>query len=246
MAYKIAEDKRVRLPAIFAGDGYILSYTAEPVELPSQDEVDDFLPPYESEWPLLPEKMGQMMEFMMKQFGFGRDPQHMWRSQHEAMLTAKDVIKEVNEEYGKRFGRSYGNGLVEEYMCDDAEAVIVGMGTIASTARTAIRNLRERGLKVGLVKLKTFKPFPSEEFQRIGKAVEAIGVIDRNVSIGTGGIVFGNIRNSIYDLEERPKTLQFHAGLSGKEVRVGDIERVAEKTLKAAKGETVAPLVEWV
>lgn len=246
MAYKIAEDERVRLPAIFAGDGYILSYTAEPVELPPQEEVDDFLPPYKSQWPLLPEQMDKAMEFLMRQWGFGKDPQWLWQVQHEAMENAKTVIKEVNEEYGKRFGRSYGNGLVQEYMCDDAEAVIVAMGTIASTARVAIRSLRKQGKKVGLVKLKSFKPFPREEFQRIAKEVKAIGVIDRNISCGTGGIVFGNIRDSIYDVEERPRTLQFHAGLSGKEVKVGDLEKVAEKTLKAAQGETVSPLVEWV
>jgi len=246
MAYKIAEDERVRLPAIFAGDGYILSYTAEPVELPPQEEVDDFLPPYKSPWPLLPEQMDKAMEFLMRQWGFGKDPQWLWQVQHEAMENAKTVIKEVNEEYGKRFGRSYGNGLVEEYMCDDAEAVIVAMGTIASTARVAIRSLRKQGKKVGLVKLKSFKPFPREEFQRIAEEVKAIGVIDRNISCGTGGIVFGNIRDSIYDVEERPRTLQFHAGLSGKEVKVGDLDKVAEKTLKAAQGETVSPLVEWV
>jgi len=216
------------------------------VELPPQEEVDDFLPPYKSQWPLLPEQMDKAMEFLMRQWGFGKDPQWLWQVQHEAMENAKTVIKEVNEEYGKRFGRSYGNGLVEEYMCDDAEAVIVAMGTIASTARVAIRSLRKQGKKVGLVKLKSFKPFPREEFQRIAEEVKAIGVIDRNISCGTGGIVFGNIRDSIYDVEERPRTLQFHAGLSGKEVKVGELEKVAEKTLKAAQGETVSPLVEWV
>lgn len=246
MAFRIAEDERVRLPAIFAGDGYILSYTAEPVEIPAQEEVDDFLPPYKTHWPLLPEQVDHILPFMMSQWGFGQDPQDRWRRQQEAMEAAKTVIREVNDEYRKRFGRSYGNGLVEEYMCDGAEAVVVAMGTIASTARSAVRNLRKRGEDVGLVKLKSFKPFPAEDFQRIGKDVSAMGVVDRNISCGTGGIVFNNVRSSLYDLEERPKTLQFYAGLCGKEVRVGDIERIAKKTLKAARGKEVAPLVEWV
>jgi pyruvate/2-oxoacid:ferredoxin oxidoreductase alpha subunit len=246
MAYKIAEDERVRLPAIFAGDGYILSYTAEPVELPPQEEVDEFLPPYQTEWPLLPEKMNQVLPFMMKQFGFGGDPQDPWKRQQKAMEEAKTVIREVNDEYGKRFGRSYGNGLVEEYMCEDADAVIVAMGTIASTARTAILNLRKKGKNIGLVKLKSFKPFPAEEFQRIGKEVKALGVVDRNISCGSGGIVFGEIRNSLYDLDERPRTLQFYAGLIGKEVKVGDIEKVAEKTMRVAEGGEAGPVVEWV
>ena len=246
MCFKVAEDERVRLPAIFAGDGYILSYTAEPVELPPQEEVDAFLPPYKPSIPLLPEQAEEMRMWMLRSWGFGRDPQDAWKVQHDAMEAAKTVISEVNEEYGKWFGRKYGNGLVEEYMCDGAEAVIVAMGTIASTARVAIRNLRKRGEPVGLVKLKSFKPFPAEEFRRIGPQVRAMGVVDRNISCGTGGIVFGNVRDSMYDLEERPRTLQFHAGLRGKEVKVTDIEMIAEKTLRAARGEEVAPLVEWV
>jgi pyruvate ferredoxin oxidoreductase alpha subunit len=246
MCFKIAEDERVRLPAIFAGDGYILSYTAEPVELPLQEEVDAFLPPYKPSIPLLPEQAEEMRMWMLRSWGFGRDPQDAWKVQHDAMEAAKTVIREVNEEYGKWFGRRYGNGLVEEYMCDGTEAVIVAMGTIASTARVAIRNLQKRGEPVGLVKLKSFKPFPAEEFRRIGPQVRAMGVVDRNISCGTGGIVFGNVRDSMYDLEERPRTLQFHAGLRGKEVKVTDIERIAEKTLRAARGEEVAPLVEWV
>ena len=246
MCFKIAEDERVRLPAIFAGDGYILSYTAEPVELPLQEEVDAFLPPYKPSIPLLPEQAEEMRMWMLRSWGFGRDPQDAWKVQHDAMEAAKTVIREVNEEYGKWFGRRYGNGLVEEYMCNGAEAVIVAMGTIASTARVAIRNLRKRDEPVGLVKLKSFKPFPAEEFRRIGPQVRAMGVVDRNISCGTGGIVFGNVRDAMYDLEERPRTLQFHAGLRGKEVKVTDIERIAGKTLRAARGEEVAPLVEWV
>jgi len=246
MAFKIAEDSRVRLPTIFAGDGYILSYTAEPVEVPGQEEVDAFLPPYKTTFPLLPEQAEESRRWLMEQWGVGQDPQLRWKRQQEAMEAAKSVIKEVNEEFGRWFGRSYGNGLVEEYRCEDAEAVIVGMGTIASTARTAIDNLQKQGKRVGLVKLKSFKPFPAEEFQRIGEKVRAIGVIDRNISCGSGGIVFGEIRNSLYDLDERPKTLEFYAGLCGKEVRVEDIERMAEKTLKVARGARVASLVEWV
>jgi len=245
MAFKIAEDPRVRLPTIFAGDGYILSYTAEPVEIPAQEDVDAFLPPYKTSYPLLPELEEESMKHQMAMWGFGQDPQILWKIQQEAMEAAKTVIKEVNEEYGKRFGRRYGNGLVDEYKCEGADAVIVAMGTIASTARTTIDRLRKEGKKVGLVKLKSFKPFPSEEFQRIGKNVNAIGVIDRNISCGNGGIVFECIRSSLYDIEERPRTLEFYAGLVGKEVTVKDIEKIAEKTLKGARGDKVTQ-VEWV
>jgi pyruvate/2-oxoacid:ferredoxin oxidoreductase alpha subunit len=246
MAYKVAEDERVRLPCIFAGDGYIISYTDEPIEIPDQAMVDAFLPPYKSNIPLLPEQGEESRRFLMAQWGVGQDPQTRWREQQQGMDNAKKVIKEVNSDFKKAFGRGYGNGLVEEYRTRDAEAVIVAAGTIASTARVAIDRLQADGKKVGLVKLKAFKPFPAEEFQRIAPKVKAMGVIDRNISLGTGGWSFSEIRNAIYDVEERPKTLQFHAGLSGKEVRVQDIMKIGEKTLKAAGGAEVSPIVEWV
>jgi pyruvate ferredoxin oxidoreductase alpha subunit len=243
MAYKVAEDPRVRLPVAVGYDGYVLSYTAEPVEIPAQEAVDAWLPPYKAMPSILPDEVGP--ESMGRGFGGGGDPQDPWREHHEAVLGAREVIKEVNEDYGKVFGRKYGNGLIEKYRCDDAEAVLVAMGSIAGTARAAVDRLQEDGKKVGLVKLKCLLPFPEEDFQAIGKEVGAIGMMDRNVCLGHGGAGFRLIRHSIYDLDERPKVLQYYAGLGGKEVRVAEIVRIGEKTLKAARGEKVS-LVEWV
>ncbi|UCH56929.1 MAG: pyruvate ferredoxin oxidoreductase, partial [Candidatus Bathyarchaeota archaeon] len=169
-----------------------------------------------------------------------------WRDHHEAILRAAKVVMEVNEDYGRTFDRKYGNGLVEKYRCEGAEAVIVAMGSMVGTARTAVDKLRDEGENVGLVKLKCFLPFPEEDFRRIGESVKAVGMIDRNVCLGHGGAGFRMVRHSLYELDDRPAVLQFHAGLGGKEVRVRDIVKVGEKTLKAARGEKVAPLVEWV
>jgi pyruvate/2-oxoacid:ferredoxin oxidoreductase alpha subunit len=246
MAYKIAEDERVRLPCLFAGDGYILSYTDEPIDIPDEAKVDAFLPPYKTMIPLLPDQGKENRDFQMQQWSIGQDVQTTFIEDQQAMENAKKVIKEVNTEFKKMFGRGYGNGLVEEYKTKDVDAVIIAAGTIASTARVAIDKLQSEGKKVGLVRLKTFKPFPAEEFQRIGPKVKAMGIIDRNISIGSGGWAFGEIRNAMYEVEERPRTLQFHAGLNGKEVRVQDIIKIGEKTLKAASGMKVSPLVEWV
>ena len=246
MAYKVAEDERVRLPCIFAGDGYILSYTDEPIDIPDEAKVDAFLPPYKTMIPLLPEMGKESRDFQMRQWSVGRDPQANFQDDQQAMENAKKVIKDVNAEFKKMFGRGSGNGLVEEYKTKDVDAVIVAAGTIASTARVAVDRLQAEGKKVGLVRLKTFKPFPAEDFQRIAPKVKAMGIIDRNISIGSGGWTFGEIRNAMYDVAERPKTLQFHAGLNGKEVRVQDIMKIGEKTLKAASGAKVFPLVEWV
>ena len=243
MAYKIAEDKRVRLPLAFGYDGYVLSYTAEPVEIPAQEAVDAWLPPNKPMPSILPDEVDPSTFGR----GWGRgDPQMRWKMHHDAVVGSREVIKEVNEDYGKTFGRKYGNGLVDEYRCEDAEAVVVTMGSMTGTARTAVDRLWNDGKKVGLVKLKCFLPFPIEDFQKIGASVNALGMIDRNVCLGHGGAGFRLIRDSLYDLEDRPSVLQFHAGLGGKEVRVSDVVRVGEKTLKAARGEKVSSLVEWI
>ena len=242
MAYKLAEDKRVRLPVAVGYDGYVLSYTAEPVGVPSQKSVDDWLPPYEYQ-SILPKDFDPSTAG--RGWGTRGDPQGPWMSHHEAILNARPIIKEINEDYGKVFGRKYGNGLTDTYKTEDAEAVIVAMGSMAGTARAAIDVLQADGKPVGLIKLKAYQPFAVEDFKEYGKKHKAIGMIDRNVCLGHGGAGYRLIRDTLYDLEDRPKVLQFHAGLSGKEVRVGDLVRVGEKTLKAAKGEKVSQ-VEWV
>jgi pyruvate ferredoxin oxidoreductase alpha subunit len=243
MAYKIAEDERVRLPLAFGYDGYVLSYTAEPVEIPTQEDVDAWLPPYKAHTSILPDTI--LPDHLGGRYDRG-GPQERWEKHHEALVNAKDVVVEVNESFGKMFGRSYGNGLTEEYRTEDAKAVIVAMGSLAGTSRAAIDKLQKDGLKVGLVKLKCFLPFPKKDFQEIGKKVGAIGMIDRNVLLGHGGAAYTQIRNAIYDLEERPSVLEFYAGMGGKEVRVDDVYKVGEKTLKAAESGGVSTSEAWV
>lgn len=267
MAYRIAEDERVRLPVAYGLDGYVLSYTAEPVQVPDQGDVDEFLPPYRSQYPVLPESFDEEIEeykrhwaegkginepftpypadesfshLTMVNWGPGHDLQWRWRGHQEAMERARHVIKGVDEEYGRRFGRSYG-GLVDEYRCEDAEAVLVAMGTIASTARAAVDEMRSDGKPVGLVKLKSFRPFPHEEFQGIGERVSTICVLDRNISLGEeGGMVYNAVRSAVYGLDERPRVIGYHLGLAGKEVRVKDIKQAAARALeKGAPGEGV-------
>jgi pyruvate ferredoxin oxidoreductase alpha subunit len=243
MAYKIAEDERVRLPVAFGYDGYVLSYTAEPVEIPRQEDVDDWLPPYKAIPSILPDEVGPATFAR----GFGEDdPQMRWKTHHDAILNTKDIITEVNESFGKKFGRSYGNGLIEEYRTEDAEAVIVAMGSLAGTARAAVDRHQDDGNRVGLVKLKCFVPFPTEDIQELATKVDAIGMIDRNVCLGHGGAAYTRIRNAIYDMEDRPSVLEFFAGMGGKEVRVDDIYKVGVKTLKAAKGGKVSTAEVWV
>lgn len=240
-AFKIAEDERVHLPIALGMDGYILSYTAEPVEIPDQEDVDKFLPPFKPKYSL-----GTAIsydEWKAAQPGGGYGSQGAWIEHHEHLMKSKKVINEVDEAFFKAFGRKYG-GLYEEYKCEDADAVIIAMGTIASTARSAITQLQEDGHKVGMVKLKTFRPFPGDELRAIAKKYKAIGVIDRNVCLGSGGVVYNELRGALYDMDERPNVVGFHTGMAGKEVTPDHIKHIAKKTLRSI--DEKVDQVEWV
>lgn len=242
MAFKIAEHKDVHLPVALGLDGYILSYTAEPVEIPDQEDVDKFLPPFNPSYSLAnPLPYSQWVQASDDRL-YGT--QNAWIQHHERINGAKRIIKQVDEEYGRMFGRSYG-GLFEEYKCEDAEAAIIAMGTIASTARVAVSELQEEGIPVGLIKLKTFRPFPVEELREAAEKYKAIGVIDRNISLGSGGVVFNELRGALYDLEPRPVVLGFHTGMAGQEVTPDHIKHIAKKTHRSIR-EKVTPVVEWV
>ena len=242
MAYKVAEDERVRIPIAVGYDGYVLSYTAEPVEIPDQELVDEWLPPNKAIPPILPDQVDP--ETFSRGWG-GGDPQLPWKTHHEAVLRVEEVLKETMDSFEKTFGRRYGNGMIEPYMMEDAECAIVAMGTIAGTAKAAVEKMQAEGKKVGLLKLRSFIPFPVKDFQEWGKKLDGIAVVDRSICPGKGGPAFSKLRDSLYDLEERPKILQFHAGLGGKEVRTHDFEMVGDRILEAAAGKEV-DLVTWV
>ena len=242
MAYKVAEDPRIRIPIAVGYDGYVLSYTAEPVEIPAQEEVDKWLPPYKPMPSVLPDEVDPATFSR----GWGRgDPQMPWKIHHEAIMKIEDVLTETMDSFEKTFGRRYGNGMIEPYMMEDAECAIIAMGTIAGTCKAAVDKMQAEGKKVGLIKLRSYIPFPVKDFQEWAKKLDGFAVVDRSICPGKGGPVFGKLRGSLFELEEKPVTLQFHAGLGGKEVRVHDFEMVGDKVLKAAKGGSVEQ-VTWV
>jgi len=243
MAYKIGEDARVRLPVAVGYDGYVLSYTAEPVEIPPIEEVDKFLPPYKPSRSLF---YDETKELGRGGFGGDGDPNIAWKIHHKAVSDAEPVIKEVFAEWGKKFGRGYGNGMVETYKTEGAECIITAMGTVAGSAAAAVDKLWAEGKKVGLVKIRSFLPFPRKDFQEIAKNVGAIGVFDRSCQPGFGGPVYHQMRSSLYDIDKRLPIAGFVGGLSGKEVRVDDFVKLGEKTLEYAKGKKPEAHPIWV
>ncbi len=217
-AYKIAENHDVMLPVMIAYDGFILSHTSMPVEVPEQKEIDAFLPPLKPSWTVDVEKPITHGNIVPP------EPYMEIRySMHKAMENAKKIIEEVGEEFGKKFGREYG--LVEEYKCEDADYVIVTMAALAAEARVAVDELRSKGEKVGLLKLRTFRPFPHEKLN-----YEKMIVIDRDISPGLGGIVYNEIKGN------GKEVYGFIAGLGGVDVSYKDIERIYELAKEGKEG----------
>jgi pyruvate/2-oxoacid:ferredoxin oxidoreductase alpha subunit len=227
MAFKIAE--KVKLPAMVVLDAFFLSHTSEPIEIPDKEAVNDFLPTYNPEdiWlnPDNPHTFGAIaMSDVYMEF--------RWLIQRD-MERAKKVITEVHEDFAHRFGRCYQQ--VEGYLAEDAEVLIVCTGTAASTARVAVETLRAEGEMAGLMKIKTFRPFPGEEIIKALRGKKKVAVIDRNFSPGAQGIWAQEIRSVICELSdnERPMVYGYIAGIGGRDISVKTIKDVYQKTLES-------------
>lgn len=222
-AYKVAE--QVLLPAMVILDAFVLSHTSEIVDIPDQALVDEYLPPYKPPYRLDvndPHAFGglaapgEYMEFRYKM--------------QRAMEEAKKVAREADEEFGRLFGRRYG--LVEGYRLDGAEVVLVTSGTVASTSRDVIDDFRERGIKVGMLKIRLFRPFPAEEVKEALEGARKVAVIDRNISFGHGGIFAQEIKSVLYNAGLRTPLFGFIAGLGGRDVTPQLIGQVLDYTLE--------------
>lgn len=242
-AYRIGEDQRVLLPVMVCLDGFFVSHTTEMVSIPDQGEVDEFLPPYEQKHIILdPDRPMEIVGILPPE----KDMAYEYLKS-AALDKAKEVIPEVSQAFGKKFGRTYGNGLLEKVNCDGAEVAVITLGSMTGNARVAVEELRRQGKKVGLIRLRAFRPFPKEEIQALAQEFKVLAVIDRNLSKGLHeGAVFTEIKSTLYPLEKKPKVLGFIAGLHGVEIFSSDVEYMAEKALEAARGGRILQEVEWV
>jgi len=217
-AYRISE--KVLLPCMVVLEANFISHFMEPVEVPEQESVDRFLPPvhipkrFDVENPSYVAPVVSQVQFE----GFRR-------LSHEAMASALGVIEDVDEDFGRRFGRQYG--LVEAVGMEDAELALVTTATITSTARVALERLRDKGHKVGLVKIRVFRPFPTRLLRRILEPVPRIAVLERNLSLGREGIFCSELKAALVN-SRRPRQVQgYLAGIGGTNVDPDLIERVA-------------------
>lgn len=229
-AYKIAEDPRVLLPVNVCYDGFYLSHMTEDVVVPDQAQVDGFLPPYRPTHVILdPERPMSVDPLTPGYLLQGYRQGHL-----QAMEDAKSVIEQVEREFADRFGRSYG-GLVEEYRCDDAEIVMVSLGSCVGALKVAVDDARQAGVKVGVLKIRALRPFPKERIRQALAGRKAIGVVDRNVSFGWNtGIIHQEVSAAIKDLGGMP-TVPFIGGLGGEDLTVELLRQAIDHTAEAAR-----------
>ena len=244
-AWKVAEDPRVLLPFALSCDGSFLTHSQAIVQVPSQGLVKKFLPDYQR---------GTMQLHPDNPITVAPQVNEDWlmeirKQTDEAMRRTSGVIIEAHEEFREIFGRGDPSPFIEEFMCEDAEIILVGMGTLAMPARVAVRRMREAGKKVGFLRVKFFRPFATEEVQNALGHAKAVAVIDRDYSYGSpsfGGVLFHELRSTLYPLNDRPLMLNFIAGLGGREVKVGDIEEMVETTQKAIDTGKIEQETTWI
>ena len=211
-AYKIAEREDIRLPVMVCMDGYLITHSIEPVDIPDEEEVKRFLPPYKPSHFLTP-KNPLTFGYLMGTEGYMETRFQI----QEAMERAKSVIEETASEFSKMFGRYYG-GLVEDYRLDGAEIAIVSMGTAMGVIKEVIDLLREEGKPFGALKVRSYRPFPVEAIRDALSGLKGVIVIEKDISLGSIGALAGDIKGALYNLKEKPEVRSFIAGLGGREV----------------------------
>jgi pyruvate/2-oxoacid:ferredoxin oxidoreductase alpha subunit len=211
-----------------------------PVKIPDQNEIDEFLPPYKCGWTL--DINNPLSHANLVSPEWYMEFRYMIQ---EAMENAKRLIPKIDEEYGERFGFRHG-GLVEKYLCEDADLILFTMGTMGSEAKIAIDDLRKEGLKVGAARIRVYRPFPVEEVKKLAKQAQMFAAIDRHISFGMEGFLATEIKASILNQEEPPPVAGFIAGLGGRDVTYATIERIVKKALKWMRQGKVGKEAEWI
>jgi len=211
-AFKIAEDPKVLFPVMVNLDGFFVSHVVEPLYLLEKEELEGFIPPLKYPFPLDPKKPVTMGAFA---------PPVLYseakKAQEEALRSTKEVILRVWKEFGERFGRSYNP--IETYRTEDADTLLLGIGSFTETASVAIDELREKGEKVGLVRLRLWRPFPFAELRAAVKSAKYLIVFDRCLSLGgPGGPLCSEIKSALYPEKKKPKIFNFVGGMGGRDV----------------------------
>nr|BAL57039.1 pyruvate ferredoxin oxidoreductase, alpha subunit [uncultured crenarchaeote] len=227
LGYRVGEDSKILLPVLVNMDGFVLSFAREPVEVPEVDEVRAFLPKYNRPRPLdgsEPVVYGPTLTdglaYLFFKYGM-----------HRAMQEAEKVFEEAAKEFGDRFGRTHEP--VEGNWLDDAEIAIISSNSFTTSIRSAVKTLRERGVPVGLLKLKMIRPFPRERLAEALKGVKAVAVFEQNLAPGRGGALYPEIVEALYHMGKRPAVLSFIGGIGGMQVGLPEVETMVRRCREA-------------
>lgn len=228
-AFKIAEDHDVLLPVIVCVDGFVLTHVFEPVKIFDQASVDAFLPPYEPLHYLTPEK-----PMVFGSISDDANTSEFRYMTQQAILRAREKIEAVAREYESVFGH-YRGGLIDTYATEDAEIILVAMGSTVGTLREAVDILRGEGVPAGLVKVRCFRPFPGEALRQALGHAGAVAVFDRALSIGFQGVLATEVKAALYDApkDQRPLVLGMMAGFGGREVTLDSVREIMNRSRRA-------------
>ena len=240
-AVRIAEHEDVRLPVMVNLDGFIISHAVENIQMLPDEEVQNFIGEYEPNFSLLdsdnPVTVGPLA---LQDFYF-----EFKKQQAEAMKNVPDVVKEIGKEFGQKTGRDYS--LFEEYRLDDADIAIIALGSTTGTAKHSVDELRDRGVKAGLLKLRLFRPFPAEEIASALSSVDALAVLDRaDTFSNTGGPLFADVKSALYDNHSDIKVTNYIYGLGGRDIDEEQIRSVYEDLMQIADADRVDSPVNYL
>jgi pyruvate ferredoxin oxidoreductase alpha subunit len=245
MAWRVAEDPNLLLPCAIATDGAFLTHSQQIVQMPSKQQVDQFLPPY---------NRGKLQLHPDNPITVAPQVNEDWlmeirKQTDEAMQRARGIITEAHADFKRIFGRGGDDPFIEEYMTDDADVVLIGMGTLSMPLRVTVRRLREQGRKVGFVRVKWFRPFPTPELTKVLSRFKAVGIIDRDYSLGSpnyGGVLYTDTRSALYNLEKRVPVAGFICGLGGREVTIPDTIEMFDIVQNLADTGKLDTEVKWM
>ncbi|MDR2352304.1 MAG: pyruvate ferredoxin oxidoreductase [Deltaproteobacteria bacterium] len=223
ISFRVAEDQRVALPITLNVDGFTLSHFIEPIILPTREEVAKYLPPFQ---PLV--KLDIAKPLSIGLLGTPESYTEARKATDNVLVNSKKVVAEAFVDFEKHFGRSYK--LVESYRTEDAQTILVTMGSISETAMTAIDEMREAGTKVGLVRIRLWRPFPVEEFKEAVAPAQNLAVIDRHIVMGVpDGPVALEVKSLLYNAPQRPNITNFVLGLGGRDVTREDFKFITKR-----------------
>jgi len=240
-AFHLAQD--VSIPVMVCYDGYLLSHTYMPFEIPSQEKVDSFLPAFSSHYHLDPDNPANLNSVTLPDLRVNvhgdMAPAYMEirNALHKDLRGSIGVLEEIDEKYKTIFGRG-GCPITEEYLCEDASFIAVSIGSLSYHLRDVVDTLRGEGIKVGVLSLHLYRPFPDKAIIKALKRCERIVVFEKALSYGYGGMLYGDIKSALYDCDERPLVQSFILGIGGREIKTRDLYEVLKEACRTSKPKT--------